>query len=215
MQPNNFESSVNEFIAYRLETVAKVRPDEYVLMPNMHVLDPRVLADSMGWAQKFFVTHWNPYVVSPPPARSIHVARSDTYDLLKHEYELHGTRVAVLETKAFAMIKVATPSVDRLLRMVGSEQLAEVTRIGLSMLNVTDPWRRRAPSSKDESAAFSTNPALALVTMSSWDERIEAGVYRGELYFLCHKKVSQLLGFESSRHWFSDEFRAKHAGSNR
>ena len=44
---------------------------------------------------------------------------------------------------------------------------------------------------------------------------IPAGVYKGELYFLCHKKVSQLVGFESSQHWFSEEFRAKHAGSDR
>ena len=213
MQPS-YEQSVNKFIEYRLKTVAAVRPEDYVAVPRLGAVDPRARADSAVWAPQFFRAQWNPHSAVPPPRASFHVARKDTYDLLRHEYEVDGTRVAVVETKAFAMLRLLAPP-ERLLRMSGSEQLAEVNRIGLAALNVKDVWRRRAPSSTDEALAFSTNPSASLMTMHAWDVRVEAGVYKGELYFLCHKKVSQLVGFESSQHWFSEEFRAKHAGSDR
>jgi hypothetical protein len=205
--PETIELNVNRFLRSRLESVSGAGGSDYTSIASLGALDPRVRADSSSWSQRFFVRGASPHDALPPARVSVHFRP----DRVRYEYAVAGTAIVVIEGRHFALVKVDYANIPRLLRMDGSEQLREVNRVGMSLIGVADGWKPRKPSSPDEEIAFSTHPGVNLMTMSSWDRRVEAGVYRKELYFLCHKKEGQFVGFEGGGDWFSDDFRAQRA----
>ena len=200
------ENSSNKFIAPKL-TAMNVRMDEYTPLGSLTDVDPDVRASSGGWTTSFFQRGAGPHDVGPPPKVSFHIGT----DLLRCEYTVNKYAVTTVETIAFAIVIIKYENSEHLLRLSPSEQLAEVNRVGASLFNLPDLFRPRLPSSADESVAFSTGPNVELMTMNSWKDRVDAGIRKGELYFLFHKKISQLLGFPGNKGWFSKEFREKHA----
>ena len=201
------ELDLNRFIAADLHLVGNVRENRYVPVLNAEALDGPVQGSSGGWSYDFFRPAANPTKVVPPSRISVLLS---AHDLLRHDYEAEGMRLTVVEDGGFTMIKVVDPKADRLLRLSETERLREVNRVGATLLNVRDPFKPRVPSSPDEAAAFSTGPSKDFMTMMFWHMRVDAGIYKGELYFLCYKRISSVGGFRAGGRWFSDEFRAKH-----
>jgi hypothetical protein len=199
------EIYVNKIIARRLRANS-VGVAELVPFPTLLALDD-VRTSSFMWSGWFFSRDANPHVVEPPPRVSI----SFKWELVRYEYAAAGTPIVMIEGETFSLVKVGYPGIERLLRLDQADQLREVTRIGANLLTVTDPWKPRKPSSPEEVIAFSTNPYIALMTMGSWDQRVEAGVYHNELFFLLHKKHGQWGGFWADNNWFNAKFRAKYA----
>lgn len=179
-----------ELIADWWQAVEEARAEDFVEVAGVGKLPGAALADSRLWCAEFFRPEAIPYRKELRARHAFHVAREATFDFLRHEYEVGGMPVRVLESRNFTLLRIPRADVSRVPEIAGS------------LLKLTGEFLF---SPKTDS--FSTGPFVHPMSMSSWDQRVDGGVRGGELYFLCYKRVPQRMGFPSATGWFDDEFR--------
>jgi hypothetical protein len=188
------------------------RAETYTPIRDLAELSPQARASSGFWCASFFPSYADPHEPTLSATVGVHLATPDTLDLLKHDYVVNGLSVALIESRNFALLRVARESADILAR-APAERAEEICRIAAALFGGEDRqcvWTFQLPKAIEEGATFSTNPLANPLLIATWGDRIDGGIRRGCLYFLCYKRVSQIVGFWNAREWFDEEFRAKH-----
>jgi hypothetical protein len=111
---------------------------------------------------------------------SIHVATTDTFDLIRYEYDLHGMSIVVLESAVFVYTEV------------GNRQTARVNDLGCVVDLLKEIYEIVGDvqfSYIDERAGlFSSAPNRDLSDMESWVDRIDGLITAsGAIGFLIYK----------------------------
>ncbi|MFS8070633.1 MAG: hypothetical protein ACMG6S_30070 [Byssovorax sp.] len=188
------------------------RAEEYTPVRDLAELPPQALASSGFWCASLFPACADPYEPDVSSRVSVHLAKAGTLDLLKHDYVVNDIPVTLIESRSFALVRVARENAD-VLALAEAKRGEEISRIAAAVFGGTD--QQPAPSFKlpktiKEGSTFSTNPWANPLLIATWRDRIDGGIHHECLYFLCYKRVSQIVGFWNEREWFDEEFRAKH-----
>lgn len=179
-----------ELIADWWAAVEEARAEDFVEVAGVEGLPATALADSRLWCAEFFRPQADPYRKELRARHAFHAARGATFDFFRHEYEVGGMPVRVLESRNFTLIRVPGADVSRVPGIAGS------------LLKLTGEFLF-----SPKTDAFSTGPFVHPMSMGSWTQRVDGGVRGGELYVLCYKRIPQRLGFGSATGWFGDKFR--------
>jgi hypothetical protein len=190
------------------------RAEKYVPIRDRGELPPQALASSCYWCAAFFPSCADPHDAALSAEISAHVATADTPDLLRYAYVVNGVPVDLLESRNFALLRVARASVD-VLALPPAERAKEIQRIAAAIFSSVDrqqAWSFVLPKKIEEGTTFCTDPSANPLLLATWSERIDGGIHHGSLYFLCYKRVAQIVGFWNAQEWFDEAFRAKHRG---
>lgn len=190
--------STGEGAAALHAAVEAVTPGEWRAVPEDADVPEQARAESQYWSDQIFSPEANPHD-APGARRAIHRAREGTVDLIRHDYRALGLDLSVFEGRNFVLVRIARGSLDLLAlpevdRPAAIAQAAEAlfqARLGLERCEVTG-----------EGETFSTGANKR--SCASWVECVEAGIRRGELWFVCHKRIPQLVGFLNPAQWFDE-----------
>ena len=188
------------------------RAETYTPVRDLAELPPQALANSGFWCASLFPSCADPYEPALSARVSVHVATASTFDLLKHDYVVNDISVTLIESRNFALLQVARVNAD-VLAQAAARRGEEIHRIAAAIFGGTDQQPAptfKLPKAIEEGATFSTNPSANPLLIATWRDRIDGGIRHQCLYFLCYKRISQLVGFWNAREWFDEEFRAKH-----
>jgi hypothetical protein len=122
---------------------------------------------------------------------------------------VEDTGLIVTESRTFILVQVAHTAVD-LLKASRPDQGTELRRIASQILWVKGGKRSirfKLPPMLADGSIISTDPSADPWLLSTWTDRIDAGIRRGNLFFLCYKTIPQLAGFPNILQWFGDDFR--------
>jgi hypothetical protein len=200
------DRDANRFLSGWLQGATAAPAAEYIALAGVGELPRQAKAESESWTFQFFRPEADPYGAAPPARVSVHMAP----DRLRFEYQALGMQIVLDENRTYARVLVTSVDAQRLVQMKLDEQTSVVNRIGSLLFQSRHPWIPRERSSAQETAAFSTSPGTNMMSMPSWQSRVDAGVYQGQLYYLFYQKPEQLMGFLSATGWFDEKFRAKH-----
>jgi hypothetical protein len=187
------------------------RAESYTPVRDLDELPPQALADSGFWCASFFPSCADPHEPALSARPFVHVATPDTPDLLKFDYVVNGISVALIESRNFALLRVTRESADVLAR-ASAERAEEIRRVVAAIFGGAEPpcvGTFELPKAIEEGATFSTAASANPLLLTTWRDRVDGGIHHGCLYFLCYKRVSQLVGFWNEREWFDEEHRAK------
>lgn len=188
------------------------RAEAYTPLRDLTELPPQALASSGFWCASLFPACADPHEPALSARCSVHVATADTLDLLKHDYVVNGISVALIESRNFALLRVARENAD-ILAQAASKRAEEIRRVAAAIFGGADGQPVPAfelPKKIEEGVTFSTAPSANPLLIATWRERIDGGIHHEGLYFLCYKRISQMVGFWNGQEWFDEEFRAKH-----
>ncbi len=188
------------------------RAEKYTPVRDLAELPPQALASSGFWCASLFPSCADPYEPEVSARVSVHLATAGTLDLLKHDYVVNGISVTLIESRSFALVQVARENAD-VLAQAGAKRGEEIHRVAAAIFGSTDQQPAptfKLPKAVEERSTFSTNPWANPLLIATWRDRIDGGIRHECLYFLCYKRISQLVGFWNEREWFGEEFRAKH-----
>ena len=190
------------------------RVEKYTPVRDFGELPPEALASSCFWCSSLFPSCADPHEPALSARVSVHVATAETLDLIKYDYLVNGISATLIEGRNFALLRVARESVD-ILALPPGERSAEIRRIAAAIFSGEGrpPVGTFAlPKTIKEGSRFSTAPSANPLFLATWSDRIDGGIHRGGLYFLCYKRVPQLVGFLNAHAWFDEAFRAQHHG---
>ena len=125
---------------------------------------------------------------------------------------VNGISVTLIESRNFALLRVARENAD-VLAQAASRRGEEIRRVAAAIFGSSDQQPApvfRLPKRIEEGTTFSTAPSANPLLITTWRDRIDGGIHHEGLYFLCYKRISQIVGFWNGREWFDEEFRAKH-----
>jgi hypothetical protein len=189
-------------VARWLAEVDEATLASFTALADLAELPAQARAESRYWCDEVLSPDHNPY--DAPGARHGHRrAAGGAQDLLRHAYTAKGLGLTVVEGRNFLLVQVDPRSLDVL-------ALAPPRRAALG----GGPPRRggwpprgrafrfQVPHAIDEGARFSTDDTADPLLLAAWSERVEGGIHRGRLYFLCYKKVAQRVGFVGEDGWF-------------
>lgn len=199
------EATVSQY----LDGIRRAKPGDFVPLTDFNQLPdgPGVEQDSRSWTQKFFSMAANPYQPALPVKRSVHHATTDTFDILRHEYNAVGKQLVVDETANVILITVDEQSgkADAINQTAGLLLKMSGTMVGKNLQDAPYQWAFQFPASIGEGTRFSTNPSESPMRMWSWAMRLDGGIYQHRLYFLAFKQREQSSGKVISpdgQHWF-------------
>jgi hypothetical protein len=201
------DPQANRFLNGWLQGLHKLPATDYVVLVGVEELPRQARADSASWTRRFFLPPADPHHALPPPRVSVHLSP----DRIRFEYQALGMQLVVDQNLAYTLVRVTSVDAQRFFQMTPEEQANAVNRIGGLLFQSPRPWIARQRSSEQETIAFSTSPGTDMLSMRFWHSRIDAGVFRGQLYYMFYERVDQLIGFPSGATWFEPEFRARHA----
>jgi hypothetical protein len=173
-------------------------------------LDGDVRARSQRWCNEQLAAEASPYVKGRKVRTSAHAGNEGTdtrkvsIDLVRHHYDIDELAVEVVEARSFTMIRLAA---GKALQGSPSARAAEIQRQARRLLS--HPWVFKFPEAIDEGVRFSSNPDLDPDILPSWTARGDAGIRGGKLWFLCFRRVPDIIGYWSDLQWFPDDFREK------
>ncbi|HVR83158.1 MAG TPA: hypothetical protein VMU54_02530 [Planctomycetota bacterium] len=183
------------------ESWKEVRPD---------ALDAQVRADSEYWCRQQLVSDALPYL----PGRKEAIAASPSaegtphtpvrLDLLRHRYKVDDFDLELVEGRNFTLLRLPAP---RVLQGSTAQRGAEIHR--LARMLMTEPWTFLLPGTIGEGIQFTSNPDVLPDETFSWKERGDGGIRAGKLWFLCSRRIPDIVGFHNGMQWFSDEFRGQ------
>jgi hypothetical protein len=163
-------------------------------------------ADSWFWSDSIFAEDARPHDAALGCWHGFHVATADIPDLLRHEYKAQGLDLIVTESRNFVLVQVAQSSLN-ILALSSRDRAAAIERVARLIFRESDAKALTLPPRIDEGTTFSSNVNADPARLACWNERLEGGIRKGSLYFLCYKKTSQRAGYENAMQWFDDEFR--------
>ena len=216
---NNEESSgdgEDALVRDWLASVDRVKPEEYTEVASFDDAPAQARADSYYWSDCFFSPPASPHFPGADVRHLIHPSTEDTYDLLRHEYTVGEIRLLVIESRSFTLIQVQEPSVGEILSRSEPDLGAEIHRLAGILLNMScstgdldsAPSTFQLPATLSEGCAFSTNEGANPHLLPCWSDRIDAGIRADRIFFLCYKRISQLVGFFNDQQWFEDDSRS-------
>lgn len=155
-------------------------PDTFV-RATLETLPRAAVRDSRLWMGRLL--RFDPYGL--PAARSFHVARAGTVDLLRHEFLWGRFPIDIVESRTFLVLRVLKWAPEILTPALG-------TRI-LRVDELPPP------------------SACHPLDLAHWSERIDRGTEDGHLWFHVWKKERQSGGLPDALSWFDFEFRVRFA----
>jgi hypothetical protein len=180
-------------------------------------IDVRILTETVAgresllWSDQFFAAEAHPYLELNRARHSIHAATEDTFDLIRHDYGAAGYSLTVIETINFTQVRIAD-SAAAILGLSCEEAVTAVQTMVAAILNWMaegPPWVFQLPQRLADGVTFSTNPDAHPFGLASWRERADGGIRGGYVYFLCFKKVPEILGYRNSQQWFDEDLRKR------
>lgn len=210
------EAAADELVRDWLASVDRVRPEEYTALARFDDAPAQARADSYYWSDCFFSPQASPHNPDADVRHQIHPATQDTCDLLRHEYAVCGIPLVVIESRNFTLIQVQEPTAEELLAHREPKCGAEILRLAGILLNRSGhdedpdsaPATFQLPATLSQDCVFSTNCDADPHLLPCWFDRIDAGIHSGNIFFLCYKKISQLVGFFNAQQWFEDNARS-------
>jgi hypothetical protein len=211
----SMEAEEDELVRDWLASVDRVKPEEYTTLASFDDAPAQARADSYYWSDCFFSPEASPHLPGADVGHQIHQATEDTWDLLRHEYAVGGIRLLVIESRNFTLIQVQEPSAEEILSRSEPERGAEILRIASVLLNMSGhdgdldstPPTFQLPSTISGECAFSTNCDADPHLIPFWGDRIDAGIHCDHIFFLCYKRISQIVGFFNAQQWFEADSR--------
>ncbi len=114
----------------------------------------------------------------------------------------------VVETRNWAIL-----SVDAELLELPDEERLPALKSWISVLLESPLHGYELPEEVAEGTMFSISASSHPMMLSSWHERADGGIRNGALWFLCFKRVPQLMGFSNPDLWFEEPFRNEPDGA--
>lgn len=204
------EAEANETIMRWLAAVERLSLADYIPSEDFEKIPGQARADSYFWCDEFFTPEASPHRAAPDVKHGFHVATASTFDLLRHDYTVGELGVRVTESRSFTLVQLARPAAE-LLKLSPRDQSTEIMQIASTLLRMQGPRCSRSFTLRRKLAkgsSFCTNPSADPRLLGSWTERIDAGIRCGTLFFLCYKRVAQIVGFPNACQWFDDDFRS-------
>lgn len=165
----------------------------FVTVARAEELPAGARAQSEFWCDEVLRPEANPHD-REGARRGVHRAP----DLLRHAYTARGLGLTVTEGRNFLLIEIDPRSLD-LLALPPERRAEAVHRAAAAILRAPAPFQ--LPAEIGEGARFSTDDGAEPLLLSAWHRRVEGGVRRGRLYFLCYKKAGKMLGFAREERW--------------
>ena len=194
-------------VAVWIESIDEV-PDTAYREVGLAGLDADVRAGSQLWCDDHLTPDASPYVngrkVRTLAHGSTETETSVTIDLVRHQYEIGDLPVEVVEGRNFTLIRLTAPKV---LQGTAAARGAEIHR--LARLLLSQPWTFQLPPAIEVGARFSSAPDRNQDSMGSWKDRGDGGIRNGKLWFLCFRRIPDIMGYWNDCQWFPDDFRAK------
>lgn len=210
------------FIIEWLKSVDAVPASGFKEATDLHALPdgPRVHANSVEWTKRFLSEDADPYRPKTQVKRSIHHAKEDTYDTLRHDYACQSNTVhlSVIETVEFMLIRVEEEPAE-LAPTRGEKRHKVIDHLAhgiLRMSGILHVGLREAPyhwifheyAGVTQDLRFSTAPLVNPITMSSWADRMDGGIHKGHWFFMGFKRREDTSGrirTLNGQHWFDGE----------
>jgi hypothetical protein len=204
--------AIPKVIAIWLELPERVPASRFIPIKSLAELEPKVVADSQMWADRFYAAESNPHAAKDV-RYSFNLSDGEkTADLLRYEWTIAGLDLEGFETRGFTLVRIRKHYPLPLAP-------ADADAIAKRVLNMSDgqhTWKVKYPAGPlNDGTWFSTHPDADPFTTNSWKDRLDVAIRGGFLEFLCFKKHEQTVGLTGADYWFSDEFRAAHHGRPR
>ena len=187
-------------LAAWLAAVDAVTPNEWASLPDLSELPPHVHADSVYWCDHVFLPDANPHD-APGAVHAVRCGDGSHPDLISHVYTAKGLDLDIVEGRNFVRVRVSRRSLD-LLALPEAERPEAVARVTEALFREPLAFNHCEPLA--DQSSFCSNKAIDPQVLASWAQRTEGGLRDGELWFVCYKRVSQLVGFANAAQWFSD-----------
>lgn len=196
-----------DFVDYWLDAVDDAPANSWRPVA-LRDLDAEVRAHSELWCGDQLSADAAPYL----PGRRSRIEASagklgtptskPTIDLLKHHYEVDDLPVELIEGLNITLLRM-TPA--KALEGSQKSRIAEIQRLAGLLLSL--PCNFQFPPVIGEGVRWSTNPDIGPASLVDWEERIDAGIRSGRLWFLCFRRIPGTADYENDMQWFPDAFR--------
>lgn len=180
-------------------------PGGYRIVPAIEKLDSKVRGDSQYWADRFFLPGASPLHQTGELKISAQQAKKTTPDLVRYEYRVANLGLTVVESANFTFVWVAGATLQP-----EESRPALIARIAASLFAVKGPlhdWQFVPVAIQGDDERYSTNAKTDAWDLRSWEDRADAGMRGGLVYFLFFKKNPERVGYERLERWFGDDFR--------
>lgn len=188
-------------LAAWLAAVDEVAEDGWACVRDLSEVPAHVRADSVYWCDHVLLPEVNPHDL-PDVEHAIHYGDGRSPDLVRHLFTAKGLDLDIVEGRNFLRVRVARRSVD-VLALPEGERPAAVSRAAAAIFR--QPLTFCHCDVVADGSIFCTDSCVDPRVLASWTERAEGGIRGGELWFICYKRISQLVGFANPTQWFSDE----------
>ncbi|MFT3766427.1 MAG: hypothetical protein QM820_13080 [Minicystis sp.] len=189
----------------------EVAEDGWACVRDLSEVPAQVRADSVYWCDHVLLPEVNPHDL-PDVEHAMHYGDGRSPDLIRHMYTAKGLDLDVVEGRNFLCVRVSRRSLD-VLALPDGERPAAVSRAAAAIFR--EPLTFCHCDSVADGSIFCTDACADPRVLTSWTERAEGGIRGGELWFICYKRIAQLVGFSNPAQWFSDTCPCVNACSRR
>jgi hypothetical protein len=184
-----------------IDEATRVKDEDFTWCRAFDEVPAAARADSWSFCDRVFTAEASPHE-APGAQWGFHAGE---LDLVRHECQVRGLDLSVLEGRNFILVEVRFG--DRgVLDLPPSERPAAIRRAAQALLR--PPYLGGAhalaiPAQVEEGAFFSSDPAVDPALLSRWSQRVDGAVRGGQLYLVCYKKHGQRVGFAHAGQWFA------------
>ena len=160
---------------------------------DLLAMSPGFMSGVNFWDGLFFNNDAAPRRAVPPPSVSFCFDDSGREDLVVLEYTVGPNPVVVVASPGYTL--TVLPRTGAMLKSLDTPlQIAAIRKLAEQLFTpwfAKQPWQTRPPSSADDGVAFAymTDPSQWPFTVRSFQLRIDAGVWEGQVYFLFYRAM--------------------------
>ena len=194
-----------------LRAVSQVDENGFQHLDGEGKLPPNVRGELNYFDDKFFVEEARP-LRQLKLDLWVHRSTDTTPDIVRFKYRVGALKLTVLETLNVALVWVRG---EKLSSTPEAERPALVASIAAQIINMKGTghdWRFGPADRLGKDGNLSTDATVDPATMSTWEQRADAGVMHGTLYFFLYKRSPSRLGYQNAGNWFDPEFRKSVGG---
>lgn len=189
-----------ERVAAWVAAVERVEREHGWIPVDPAEIPAHVCADSQYWCDRVLAAGLSPHDATCA-RRFVHAGEAD---MLRHDYTAAGMDLTIVESRNSLLVRVSRGSLD-LTAIPEADRPAVIARTAAALFRA--PLRFCHCDGVREGELFCTDFTADPALVASWAERADGVVAGGALWFVCYKRVSQLVGFANPSQWFSDAAR--------
>lgn len=184
-------------VAAWVAAVERVGEEQGWILADPSQIPAHVAADSQHWCDRVLAEG-----VSPHDAGEVRrfVHRGEV-ELLRYDYTAAGLFLTLVESRNALLLRVDPRSLD-ILAVPEADRPAAVARAAASLFRA--PLRFEGCAVEGAGTLFCTDVTADPALAASWSARADGVCSGGALWFVCYKRIGQMVGFANPAQWFSD-----------